>query len=90
MKNIFFYQTGIGEIWIAENGKAVTNLYLRGDQIPRANGKLIGYGGGLELKARLLELEKLSTRIVIPRIPSTLLRASPSQYLSGDSGSKLQ
>lgn len=155
MKNIFFYQTGIGEIGIAENGKAVTNLYFQGEQIPRdavifeteilkeagrqlrdyfsgklrnftlplapagtefmlrvwesllvipygetrsyqeiaqsvgnkkasravglannrnpipifipchrvigANGKLIGYGGGLEIKAQLLELEKLST-----------------------------
>ncbi|GAA0076280.1 methylated-DNA--[protein]-cysteine S-methyltransferase [Clostridium sp. CTA-5] len=28
MKNIFFYQTDIGEIGIAENGNAITNLYF--------------------------------------------------------------
>ncbi|MBW6409429.1 methylated-DNA--[protein]-cysteine S-methyltransferase [Clostridium weizhouense] len=29
MKNIFFYQTEIGEIGIAENGNAITNLYFK-------------------------------------------------------------
>lgn len=152
MKNIFFYQTGLGKIGIAENGSAITNLYFQGEHISQdtivyeteilkeagkqlqsylsgklkdfalplapagtefmlrvweslraipygetrsyqeiaqsvgnkkasravglannrnpipifipchrvigANGKLIGYGGGLEIKAHLLELEK--------------------------------
>ncbi len=154
IKSIFLYQTDIGEIGIAANENAVTNLYLKKENIPRdvivqetelikeaarqlrdylagklrgfdlplapagtefmrrvwdslraipygetrsyqeiaqsvgnkkasravglannrnpipifipchrvigANGKLVGYGGGLEIKARLLELEKLS------------------------------
>ncbi|MBC8015435.1 MAG: methylated-DNA--[protein]-cysteine S-methyltransferase [Sporomusaceae bacterium] len=30
MKNIFFYQTSIGEIAIAENKAAITNLYFKG------------------------------------------------------------
>ena len=29
MKNIFFYKTIIGEIGIADNGKSITNIYLR-------------------------------------------------------------
>ncbi|NLI11499.1 methylated-DNA--[protein]-cysteine S-methyltransferase [Pelotomaculum propionicicum] len=35
MKNIFFYQTDLGEIGIAANGNAVTNLYLKKENIPR-------------------------------------------------------
>lgn len=31
MKNIFFYQTNIGEIGIVENGIAITNLYFKGE-----------------------------------------------------------
>ena len=34
MKNIFFYHTDIGLIGIAEDGKAVTNLYFQGEQTP--------------------------------------------------------
>jgi methylated-DNA-[protein]-cysteine S-methyltransferase len=33
--NIFFYQTSIGEIGIAETGGKVTNLYFHGEQIHR-------------------------------------------------------
>jgi methylated-DNA-[protein]-cysteine S-methyltransferase len=33
--NIFFYQTGIGEICIAELQGNITNLYFQGEQIPR-------------------------------------------------------
>jgi len=29
MKNVFFYETEIGKIMIAENGTAITNLYFR-------------------------------------------------------------
>ena len=35
MKNLFFYQTDLGEIGIAENGNAVTNLYFQREHIPR-------------------------------------------------------
>ena len=33
MNNIFFYETEIGKIGIAESGKAVANLYFHGDEI---------------------------------------------------------
>jgi methylated-DNA-[protein]-cysteine S-methyltransferase len=35
MKNIFFYQTSIGEIGIMENGAAITNLFVKGDSVPQ-------------------------------------------------------
>jgi len=35
MKNIFFYQTDIGKIGIAENGSAITNLYFQGEHTPQ-------------------------------------------------------
>ncbi len=34
MKNIFFYETSIGRLGIAEDNNAVTNLYHPGDDIP--------------------------------------------------------
>lgn len=34
MKSLFFYQTSIGKIGIAENGNAITNLYFHDDIIP--------------------------------------------------------
>ena len=34
MKNIFFYQTSIGEIGIAEYENAITNLYFQGAFVP--------------------------------------------------------
>ncbi len=34
MKNIYFYHTDIGVIGIAEDGKAVTDLYFQGEQTP--------------------------------------------------------
>ena len=34
MKSLFFYQTPIGKIGIAENGNAITNLYFHDDIIP--------------------------------------------------------
>ncbi len=34
MKNIFFYQTDIGKIAIAENGTAITNLYFQSEKVP--------------------------------------------------------
>ncbi len=58
MNNIFFYQTEIGEIGIAENGGNITNLYFANEQIPRNNiifetailkeaaGQLLGYLAG--------------------------------------------
>lgn len=33
MNNIFFYETDIGKIGIAENGKAITNVYFNNGQI---------------------------------------------------------
>lgn len=33
MKNIFFYQTDIGKIGIAENRNAITNLFFQGEPI---------------------------------------------------------
>lgn len=35
MKNIFFYQTSIGEIGIMENGAAITNLFFKGESVPQ-------------------------------------------------------
>ncbi len=35
MKNIFFYQTSIGEIGIMENGTAITNLFFNGESLPQ-------------------------------------------------------
>jgi methylated-DNA-[protein]-cysteine S-methyltransferase len=35
MKNIFFYQTNIGEIGIVENGTAITNLFFKGEIVPQ-------------------------------------------------------
>lgn len=35
MKNVFSYETDIGEIWIAENGKAITNLYFNREDVPQ-------------------------------------------------------
>ena len=40
IKNIYFYESDIGKIWIAENGQAITNLYYDGkdgdgEAIPR-------------------------------------------------------
>ena len=37
MNNIFFYQTDIGEIGIAENRGNITNIYFENEQIPRNN-----------------------------------------------------
>ena len=34
MKSIFFYETAIGKIGIAENGNAITNLYFHGEDVP--------------------------------------------------------
>lgn len=34
MKNIFFYQTDIGKIGIAESENAITNVYFNGDKFP--------------------------------------------------------
>ncbi|MDW7731546.1 MAG: methylated-DNA--[protein]-cysteine S-methyltransferase [Methanolobus sp.] len=34
MKNIFFYQTDIGKIGIAESDDTITNLYFHGEDIP--------------------------------------------------------
>lgn len=34
MKNLFFYQTDIGRIAVAENGTAITNLYFEGEATP--------------------------------------------------------
>ncbi len=34
MKNIFFYQTDIGKIGIAENGTAITNLCFENEKVP--------------------------------------------------------
>jgi len=35
MKNIFFYQTSIGKIGIAENENFITNVYFHGEDVPR-------------------------------------------------------
>ncbi len=35
MKNLFFYQTDIGEIGIEENGKAITNLYFQKESLSK-------------------------------------------------------
>jgi methylated-DNA-[protein]-cysteine S-methyltransferase len=35
MKNVFFYQTDIGEIGIVENKAAITNLYFNGEIAPQ-------------------------------------------------------
>ncbi|EIW16398.1 MULTISPECIES: methylated-DNA--[protein]-cysteine S-methyltransferase [Pelosinus] len=35
MKHIFFYQTNIGEIGIAENKGAITNLFIKNEHIPQ-------------------------------------------------------
>lgn len=35
MKNLFFYQTDIGKIGIAENGQAITNVYFQDEEIPQ-------------------------------------------------------
>ncbi|MEN6325713.1 MAG: methylated-DNA--[protein]-cysteine S-methyltransferase [Syntrophomonas sp.] len=35
MKNLFFYPSGLGKIGIAENGKAITNLYFQNEAIPQ-------------------------------------------------------
>lgn len=34
MKNVFFYQTAIGKIGIAENGNAITNVYFKETFVP--------------------------------------------------------
>jgi len=34
INRIFFYQTALGKISIAENGKAITNIYFQTDNIP--------------------------------------------------------
>jgi methylated-DNA-[protein]-cysteine S-methyltransferase len=40
------------------NNRNPIPIFIPCHRVIGANGKLIGYGGGLELKARLLELEK--------------------------------
>ncbi|MDF2882572.1 MAG: methylated-DNA--protein-cysteine methyltransferase [Clostridiaceae bacterium] len=35
MKNVYFYHTEIGKIGIADNGKAITNLYFNDDPQPK-------------------------------------------------------
>lgn len=35
MKSLFFYKTDIGEVGIAENGKAITNIYFQGESVPK-------------------------------------------------------
>lgn len=37
MNNIYFYQTDIGEIGIAENKGLITNIYFQNEQIPKNN-----------------------------------------------------
>ena len=37
MNNIFFYQTGIGEIGIAENKGYITNIFFQNEEIPKNN-----------------------------------------------------
>jgi methylated-DNA-[protein]-cysteine S-methyltransferase len=34
-RSLFFYQTDIGEIGIAENGQAITNIYFQGESVPK-------------------------------------------------------
>ena len=53
MNNIFFYQTAIGEIGIAENGGSITNLFFAKEQIPRNN--IIFETGILKEAARQLQ-----------------------------------
>jgi methylated-DNA-[protein]-cysteine S-methyltransferase len=47
MKNVFFYQTAIGEIGIVENKAAITNLYF--------NGKIAPQGAAIKETALLKE-----------------------------------
>ena len=35
MKSIFFYETDIGRIGIAEDGNAITDLYLKSESVPQ-------------------------------------------------------
>jgi len=35
MKNLFYYQTDIGKIGIAENGQEITNIYFQGESVPK-------------------------------------------------------
>ena len=35
MKNIFYYETKLGKIGIAEDGKGITDLYISGETIIR-------------------------------------------------------
>ena len=35
MKNIYYYQTDLGEIGIAENGTAITHLYFPSEEVPQ-------------------------------------------------------
>ena len=53
MNNIFFYQTALGEIGIAENGGSITNLFLAKEKIPRNN--IIFETGILKEAARQLQ-----------------------------------
>lgn len=35
MKKVFFYQTAIGKLAVAENGQAITNVYFHEEDVPR-------------------------------------------------------
>lgn len=35
MKKVFFYQTAIGKLTVAENGQAITNLYFHEEAVPQ-------------------------------------------------------
>ena len=78
MNNIFFYETEIGIIGIRENNKSITDIFFskvdtnnNKNPIPiiipchrviGSNGKLVGYAGGVNVKEKLLNIEKIDVK----------------------------
>lgn len=59
MKNMFYYETPIGKIGIAEkNNKNPIPIFIPCHRVLSSTGNLTGYLSGLEVKSYLLELEK--------------------------------
>lgn len=69
MKNIFFYQTAIGKIGIAESKNAITNLFFQGESIPKdavLNETFILKEAGQQLYSYFLGKQKAFTLPLAP------------------------
>ena len=61
MNNIFFYETQIGIIGMANNKNPIP-IIIPCHRVIGSNGQLVGYSGGLNIKEKLLNIEKIDVK----------------------------